>query len=188
MKNIGTITLETERLILRKGTLEDANEIYENYGKDPNVSKYVVWNRHKSIDDAIKLMKKWEECYNNDNSYMWLVENKKDKKIIGSITAVKVDFENRTIAIGYCFGSKWWNQGYATECLKRIIKFFFEDVGVETIYANHLSANIPSGKVMIKAGMKYEGTLRNRMIDKNTKVSMNLESYSIIKDEYFNKL
>ena len=50
MNNIGT--LETERLILRKGTISDSKSIYENYGKDPLVSKYVVWNIHDSIDDT----------------------------------------------------------------------------------------------------------------------------------------
>lgn len=106
-------------------------------------------------------------------------------KIIGSITAVKVDCINKTIALGYCFGSNWWNKGYATECLKRVIKFFFEQVKVETIYANHLVANVASGKVMKKAGMIYEGTLRNRMIDKNTKKPMGLDTYSITKEDYF---
>lgn len=186
MNNKGTIKLETDRLFLRKGKLQDAQQIYENYGKDPLVSKYVVWNIHKSVDDAIELMKKWEDSYEKNNSYKWLVELKESNLVIGSITAVKVDDVNKTVAIGYCFGSKWWNKGYATECLKRVIKFFFEDIGVETIYANHLSSNMASGKVMLKSGMLYEGTLRNRMIDKNTNKSTNLETYSIIKEDYFN--
>lgn len=186
MNNVGTINMETQRLILRKGTVADSESIYENYGKDPLVSKYVVWNKHKSVDDAINLMEKWELSYENNDSYKWLVVEKESNCVIGSITAVKVDNRNKTIELGYCFGSKWWNKGFATEVLKRVIKFFFEDVKVETIYANHLASNPASGRVMQKAGMKYEGTLRNRMIDKNTNTPTNLETYSIIKDDYFN--
>lgn len=186
MNNVGTINLETERLLLRKGTINDASEVYENYGKDPLVSKYVIWNKHKDINDAINLMKKWEESYDELTSYKWLVVEKKSKKVIGSITAVKVDSSNKTVALGYCFGSKWWNKGFATECLREVIKFFFEQVNVETIYANHLVDNIASGKVMKNAGMIYEGTLRNRMIDKNTKKPMGLDTYSIIRGDYFN--
>lgn len=185
MKNKGTIKLETERLILRKGKIKDAEQIYENYGRDPLVSKYVVWNQHESIEDAINLMKKWEESYEKSSSYKWLVVEKRSNKIIGSITAVKVDEENKTVALGYCYGSKWWNNGYATEALRRVIKFFFEEVEVETIYANHLTSNIASGKVMEKSGMIFEGTLRNRMIDKITNKPMGLETYSIIKEDYF---
>lgn len=185
MNDIGTINLETERLLLRKGTLDDASQIYENYGKDPLVSKYVVWNQHQSVEDAIELMKKWQESYEQKKSYKWLVMEKNTQEIIGAITAVKVDETNKTVALGYCYGSKWWNKGYATETLKRVIKFFFEEVGVETIYANHLTSNMASGKVMEKAGMKFEGTLRNRMIDKISNKPMGLETYSIIKEDYY---
>ena len=192
MNNKGTIKLETERLILRKGTKEDSIQVYENYGKDPLVSKYVVWNQHEDVQDAINLMEKWEKSYDELNSYKWLVIEKVIEKetntIIGSITAVKVDDINKTIALGYCYGSKWWNKGYATETLKRVIKFFFEEVKVETIYANHLTDNIASGIVMKKAGMKFEGILRNRMIDKNTNKPMGLETYSITKEDYFNEI
>lgn len=183
MNSIGTKKLETNRLILRKATMNDASQIYENYGKDPLVSKYVVWNKHQSIDDAIALIKRWRENDSND-SYKWLVILKDTNQIIGSITAVKVDTKNNVIGIGYCYGSKWWNKGYATEALKRVIKFFFEEVNAQTIIAEHLEANPASGEVMKKSGMKYEGLLRNRMIDKNTNKPMGLLSYSIIKDEY----
>lgn len=185
MNNKGTITLETERLILRRGSINDSKQVYENYGKDPLVSKYVVWNQHKDIEDAVNLMNKWEQSYDESTSYKWLVVEKQTNEIIGSISAVKVDDINKTVALGYCYGSKWWNKGYATESLKRVIKFFFEEVNTETIYANHLTSNAASGKVMKKAGMIYEGTLRNRMIDKNTNKPMGLETYSIIKKDYF---
>lgn len=185
MNNKGTIKLETKNLILRKGTIEDAKMIYENYGIDPLVSKYVVWNRHESIDDALNLMRKWEESYQDKNSYKWLVAEKETDEVIGSISAVKVDIKNKTIELGYCFGSKWWNKGYATETLKRVIKFFFEEENVETICARHLTDNKASGKVMLKSGMIFEGILRNRMIDKVTGKPMGLASYSIIKDDYF---
>ena len=185
MKNKGTVELETERLLLRKGSIKDSENIYNNYGKDPLVSKYVVWNMHKSVADAAALMEKWEESYDKLTSYKWLVIEKESNEVIGSITAVKVDELNKTVALGYCFGSKWWNNGYATETLKRVIKFFFEDICVETIYANHLTDNKASGKVMQKAGMIFEGTLRNRMTDKITNKPMGLDTYSIIKEDYF---
>ena len=185
MNNKGTLKLETERLLLRKGTVDDSINIYNNYGKDSLVSKYVVWDTHKSIKDAEYLMKKWEESYEDLSSYKWLVIEKESNEVIGSITAVKVDEANNTVALGYCFGSKWWNKGYATETLKRVIKFFFEDVCVETIYASHLVDNKASGRVMQKAGMIFEGTLRNRMIDKVTKKPMGLDTYSITKEDYY---
>lgn len=186
MENIGTKKLETERLILRKGSVNDAEEIFNNYCTDPLVTKYVTWDVHKSIDDSIKYLKHFEESYSKEHSYNWLIEDKGINQVVGAIAAIHVDVKNGTIEIGYCLGSKWWNKGYMTEVLKEVIQFLFEEVGVETIYAEHWADNPSSGKVMLKSGMKYEGSLRNRLIDKNTNKPTNLESYSIIKEDYFN--
>lgn len=185
MKNLGTKKLESKRLILRRCKKGDAKQIFDNYGSDPVVSKYVVWDKHNSVEDSQKLVEKWIESYKNKNSYKWVIVDKASNNVIGSISAVKVNTEYKTVEVGYCLGSKWWNKGYATEALKRIIKFFFEEIGVETIYANHLADNPASGKVMQKSKMKHDGTLRNRMIDKNTNKPMNLEAYSIIKKDYY---
>lgn len=92
----------------------------------------------------------------------------------------------KLLRLDIVWGSNWWNKGYMTEAFKEVIKFLFEEVGVETIYAEHLAANSSSGKVMLKSGMKYEGSLRNRLIDKNTNKPTDLESYSIIREDYFN--
>lgn len=185
MNNVGTKLLETKRLILRRGNMDDASQIYNNYGKDPVVSKYVVWNKHETIKDAEDLMEKWVKSYEDDCSYKWVVILKQINEVIGSISAVKVNKNYKTVEVGYCFGSKWWNNGFATESLRRVIKFFFEEVEVETIYANYISNNRASGRVMEKSGMKHDGTLRNRMIDKNTNKHVNLEAYSITKEDYF---
>ena len=92
---------------------------------------------------------------------------------------------NNTVEIGHCYGRSFWNKGYGTEALTRIIKFFFEEVGVETIYAYYVERNSASGKVLEKVGMKYEGILRKRVYDKVTKKQADLISYSITRDDYF---
>ena len=52
MKHIGTKELETERLILRKISVNDANEMYNNWASNPNVARYTTWNAHKNIDET----------------------------------------------------------------------------------------------------------------------------------------
>ena len=61
MTNKGTIKLETERLILRKGNVSDSTQIYENYGKDQLVSKYVVWNKQFKMIFKMKYLKVQEK-------------------------------------------------------------------------------------------------------------------------------
>ena len=75
---------------------------------------------------------------------------------------------------------------YATEALKAAIKYLFEEAEAELIYAEYMENNPASGKVMENDGMKYEGTLRKRVIDKNHQRN-DLISYSITREEYLNQ-
>ena len=59
MKPMGTKTLETDRLILRKFTPEDAEDMYENWASDPEVTKYLTWPVHTSVDVTKKLLEIW---------------------------------------------------------------------------------------------------------------------------------
>ena len=80
--------------------------------------------------------------------------------------------------MGYCYGSKYWNKGYATEVLQIVIKYLKETAKVEKITACHLSINPASGKVMKKAGMIYDATLKEYRIDKKTNKRVDLVYYS----------
>lgn len=179
VNNNGTKKIITERTILRKFKIEDAYSFFENVGGDSEVTKYVVWNKHKDVDVTKKAVGKWIENYKNDNTYHWAIELKETSEIIGSISCVNIDLKNSTCEMGYVIGSKFWNKGYATEILKCVIDYLMNDEGFYTIYAEHLSLNPASGRVLEKCGMKYEGRLKNRMIDKSTGKYDDLLSYSI---------
>ena len=78
MNNLETKELETERLILRKFTLDDAKDMFNNYGSDSDTSKYLVWNTHKNIEDSISYIKDVLEKYQKDNFYCWGVVLKEE--------------------------------------------------------------------------------------------------------------
>lgn len=187
MNLIGTKTLETKRLILRKVTKEDAYEAFKNWCNKDAVDKYVTWEKHKSVEVTKELYEMWESEYDNPTTFRWIVELKDTKELIGTIDVVgKKYLDYGACEIGYCYGDDFWNKGYGTECLKRVIKYLFEEVGFEVVFAKHMSEIPASGKVMEKVGMKKEGILRGRMVDKEG-VRNDLVSYSITKDEYFNE-
>lgn len=182
MKNIGTRTIETERLILRKMKLEDGNLIYKNWTSDPLVSKYVNWNKHSSINDTKDYVNYKINRYLSSNCYDWVVILKDINEPIGEIDAVKVSIEDNSVEIGYNYGSKFWNKGYATEALKAIIRYMFIDVEVDKITACHIDKNPASGKVMVKAGMKFDYIVKDFF--NNEKHKGDLLFYSINKEEY----
>ena len=110
---------------------------------------------------------------------------KKNKEVISTIDVSTKFLQYGTCEIGYCYGDEFWNKGYATESLKAVIKYLFEEADAELICAEYMSNNPASGKVMEKSGMKYEGILRSRVVDKDNKRN-DLISYSITREEYFN--
>ena len=178
MNDLGTIMLETERLILRRFKLEDANDMYHNWATDPECSKYLDWDLHENIDVTKNIIKMWIDEYEK-GSYNWVVEIKETKEIIGSITAVHFRKKDLNCEIGYCYGSKYWNKGYATEALKRVIEFFLYECNLYLVEALHISGNPASGRVMEKAGMKKEAVLKDRKMNKHTKKLNDLVVYSI---------
>ena len=59
--------------------------------------------------------------------------------------------------VGYWIGCEYWNNGYCTEAAGEIVRFGFEELGLNRIVSSHLTRNPASGRVMQKIGMKYEG-------------------------------
>ena len=184
MKQIGTKTLETKRLILRRLTKNDAEEAFSSWCNSDKVDRYVLWKKHDNVEVTKELYEKWENEYASLSTYRWIVELKDTKELIGTIDVSKKFLDFGTCSIGYCYGEKFWGFGYGTESLKAVIKYLFEETKAELVCAEHLEDNPASGRVMEKAGMKYEARLRSRVIDKNGKRN-DLLYYSITKEEYY---
>ena len=176
-----TKTIETERLILRKFTMDDAEAMYTNWASDPLTTKHLSWETYTSVDDAKETISKWLEGY-EEGSYNWVVEIKDTHEIIGSICSVGTSKKNNTVTLGYCYGSKYWNHGYASEALRGVIEYLIKDQGFYLVEAHHVTKNPASGRVMQKAGMKYDGTFRLRKLGKDG-LRDDLVAYSITKDE-----
>lgn len=182
MKDLGTVTLETERLILRRLTKADAKQAFNNWTNDSKTTRYVTWKPHGIVENTEKLFEMWEKEYYDLQTYRWVVEVKDINQIIGTIDVVHKSIKQGTAEIGYAYGSKYWGNGYGTEALTKVIDYLLNEVGFDLIEAKHLVNNPASGRVMEKAGMKYEATLRSRMIDPVTNERTDLKVYSIMKE------
>ncbi|MBQ9901817.1 MAG: GNAT family N-acetyltransferase [Clostridia bacterium] len=183
MNHLGTQTIETGRLILRKARPEDAQAMFGNWASDDRVTKFMTWQTYTKPEEAEWRIAYLLNEYANDNFYEWFIELKEIGQPIGSIGAVHVKDDVQLAHIGYCIGSKWWGQGIMPEALAAVIKFFFEQVGVNRVEACHDVDNPNSGKVMAKCGMTYEGTLRQS--GWNNQGINDRAFYGILREEYY---
>lgn len=179
MTHKGTVVLETERLILRKFKIEDAQNMFENWASNPNVTKYLTWGPHEDVEITKLIISDWLKGYEEDNYYQWAIELKGIGQPIGSISVVGINESINAVEIGYCIGEKWWGKGYMAEAFKEIIKFLFNKVGVKRICAKHDTDNPNSGRVMLKCGLEHEGILRKAGKD-STNTVCDLAVYSIL--------
>ena len=160
MNNKGTVKLETERLILRRFEPSDAEAAFNNWMSSEKVTKFLTWEPYKSVDDALSYIEYCMGEYEKDTTYNWVIELRESRQPIGSISAVALREDIACAELGYCLSESCWGRGIMPEALMRVIDFFFNDVGLNRIQANHDVNNPASGKVMEKCGLRYEGTLR----------------------------
>lgn len=182
MNHIGTKTIETNRLILRKFKIADSEDMFKNWSSDSKVTKYLSWKAHNSIKDSEEIINMWISNYDNNNVYNWVIELKETNEAIGSISVVNLEETNKSCEIGYCIGREYWSKGITTEALQNIIDYLFREVGVNRICAKHDIENMASGEVMKKCKMTYEGTLREVQFRDDRFCSLSF--YSILKSEW----
>ena len=183
MEHKGTVTLETARLILRRFTPDDAGAMYRNWATDPEVTKYLTWPVHQNLAVSEKIAQEWSESYVKPDYYQWAIVPKSVGEPIGSIAVVAKNDDIDMVHIGYCIGQKWWHCGYTSEALIELVRFFFEEVGANRIESRHDPRNPNSGRVMMKADLKYEHT--SRQSDRNNQGICDASHYAILAEDYF---
>ena len=178
----GTQTIETSRLILRRAIREDAAPMFRNWASDPEVTKFLTWPAHSNIAVSEMVIGSWLQEYEKESYYQWMIVLKELGEPIGSISVVRQNDRVEEAEIGYCIGRRWWHKGIVSEALAAVIKYLFEEVGMNRVAARHDPNNSHSGGVMRKCGMKYEGT--NRACDRNNQGICDAAQYSILRGEW----
>ena len=147
------IILETERLVLRTFTPEDAQMFYD-LCRDPKVLEFVGEKPLNSEEEALKVLteKILEKQYAQHGYGRWAVHIKKNGLFIGWC-GLKND--NDEVDLGYRFKKKFWGKGFATEAAKAVLAYGFENLNLPKIQAKAMQANEASIEVMKKIGMKF---------------------------------
>ena len=160
MNKTGTQTIETDRLVLRRFRSEDAEDMYENWASDPEVTRFLTWPTHSDVDVSKAVLADWIPKYKDGGFFNWAMEYKDTGKVIGNISVVRLIESIDAAEMGYCMSRAYWGQGLMPEALRAVMDYLFDVVGLNRVAACHDANNPKSGRVMEKAGMKLEGILR----------------------------
>ena len=150
----GTAELWTERLILRRYRLEDADDLYRYLGTDPAMYKYSGWNPYATREMAQETVRRFIDSYDDEHSYSWVMDI--DDVIVGTIGAY--DYKDDHIEVGFSIEPGWQGCGLATEALKKVLEYLTENEGIPCVTAWCAAENIGSKRVLEKAGMKLVRT------------------------------
>ncbi len=182
MEHKGTVRLETERLILRRFTVQDVPAAYRNWTSDERTTEFLRWPTHRSADVTEGILRHWIAEYERPDFYQWAIEPRDLGEPIGTISSVGMHEPVGSVEIGYCIGSPWWGRGYVTEAMAAVMAFFFDEVRVNRVESSHDPNNPGSGRVMQKCGLKHEGI--RRQADFNNRGIVDSVLYGLTAAEY----
>jgi|SRR5699024_6213705 len=147
--------LETDRLMLRPITLDDAEDLFE-YASDPENTRH-TFPTHQSIEETEWVI---SNLFMSSPLGNFAIELKKNGKMIGTCD-LRVNESEKSAELAYAINKKYWGNGYAPEAAKKLLELAFQDLKIERLWAKFSSENPASGRVMEKIGMEKEGILRH---------------------------
>lgn len=171
--------LVTERLILRKLKREDAESMFNNWCKDPEVAKYTTWTAHENVEVTKALVNMWVE-EEKSGANRFVITLKGNDEPIGMIDVV--DYCDGIPEIGYCLSRKHWNKGYMSEACKAFVNYLFE-LGYPKILIRADERNIGSNRVIEKCGFTFTHKEKLEMHSKEKPESVIVNKYEIKKPE-----
>lgn len=173
--------LKTKRLILRRFTLDDVADVVRLAG-DADVASTTLTIPHPyAAEDAINWINGHQRNFEEGKVVAFAVTRRPHDFVIGAI-GLTINAEHNHAELGYWIGKPYWSKGYATEAARRMIPYGFETLGLNRIHAHHFERNPASGKVMKKAGLICEGTLREHI--KKWDNYENIVCYGISRGQY----
>lgn len=161
LTHIGTNSIETERLILRRFEYSDDEAMLRYWIADEKIQSLYSEPVYSTKEAVKELLDKYIGSYENSDYYRWAIVEKNAGECIGQIAYFLVDNKNHFAEIEYCIGSDFQCKGLATEATKAVIRYGFEKMNLHKIQICTKTINVPSKRVIEKCGFTYEGTLRD---------------------------
>ncbi|MEU1313019.1 GNAT family N-acetyltransferase [Streptomyces cinnamoneus] len=160
------VRLTTERLELRPFTAADVPAVHAAC-QDPDIPRYTsVPSPYTSEDARVFVEERCPRDWDEDSAYTWGVFTLDDGRLAGSMCLVRLAWlhaPERQAELGYWTAKEARGRGYTVEAAREVIRWAFEDLGVERLEWYAEAGNEASRGVALKAGFRMEGTLRSKI-------------------------
>ena len=171
-------TIRTERLVLRPFVPEDAPAVYRLAGEREIALNTATIPHPYTEEMAVKFIATHQDDYDANKSLTLAID---DGELVGTIGLAFTPDEDRA-EIGYWIGVPYWGRGYASEAGRAVVRYGFEELGLNRIYAEVFSRNPASARVLQKIGMRHEGTHRAHIVKWGEAVDV--EMYGVVRGEW----
>lgn len=149
--------LKTNRITLRDFRISDSENLFNNYGTDTEITKYMLWKNFKTVEEAENSINYYIECYkNNSNFRQYAIEENNTHDLIGQISFT-INKRHESAEIAYLISREYQGQGYAKESINLLCDYLFNEIKCTRISAEVMVENISSIKVLEKCGFITEG-------------------------------
>lgn len=150
------VVVKTDRLLLCAPSLDHLDTLASLWG-DPETMKYIgaggAWTREQIAERLQRAIRTQQE----HGMTFWTIIEKDSGSIIGQGGLVPIEFDGPEIELGYRLGKEYWGKGYATEIARASAAYGFDTLGVDELVAVCYEENLPSRRVLIKAGFQEVG-------------------------------
>lgn len=167
----------TERLLLRPFTLADAPAVQRLAGAR-EIALNTLLIPYPYPEGAAEA---WISKPRDPHDINFAITLRESGELVGAIGLV-VGREHDRAEIGYWIAVEHWNRGYATEAARAVIRYGFEELNLNRIFAVHFARNAGSGRVMQKLGMRHEGSLREHLVKWGERIDV--EVYGILRGDW----
>ena len=174
--------LETERLYLRAARVSDAEDMFA-YAKDPEVTKYLLWQPHADSTYTRRYLEYLAGRYRIGAHFEWVMVSKETGRMIGTCGFAKIDTANNAGELGYVLNPAYRGTGLVAEAARRVMEFGFSVLSLHRIEARFMIENTASRRVMEKLGMRFEGVQRSSMLVKG--LYRDIGVCSILRGEFY---
>ncbi len=174
-------TLESRRLWLRAFRQSDAGDVYSLLADGSIADTTFLIPKSYTKEMAEDWISTHQSEFEDRTGITYAIVLKESSKLVGAISLIRIE-EGHQAELGYWIGKEYWGKGICTEAAELILEYGFLDLGVLRIHARHMSRNPASGKVLLKIGMKHEGSLRKHL--KKWGALENVEIYGVLIEDW----